>query len=180
MRRTMGSLNYMVQELVGLGCLEEALEQITDFTKDEIYEWIENLYESDLFDLIHDAVDIDIHEMVSLDYVYSGYTPTQVLEELSEIDTSDAYFSEYSRESNDDIWELINEDQREVAEGLYSRDIRFCNGDLDEIFAQEQWLVEKVKERYLIYDKARELFEMALDENPQEVLTALWNMKAEA
>lgn len=168
-----------VKECVGLGDLQKAMALIEESTKEEIVEWLDLMSERDLYEFIHEYVDDDIHQMDDLDRVFDWMTVTEVLENLDNIDTSDAYFSEDSRLSDDDIWQLTNKTKKGVAKALYDGDYDFDHYELDEIMRDEEELVRRVTEEYKINDKARALFEKALEDDPKELLAVLWNMRAD-
>ena len=168
----------LVMDCVKSGDMGYAEKEIRVYCIDLTEEYIDSLSEDDLLELFED--EYDIHPMSELDNVFRHLSVTEVLEELSNIDLSNNYFTEggYREvESGDDPWELIGAEKREVAESLFDGEIYWEDPEMDEIKEKYDALICEVMSKMEIYRKAKRLFEIAMDKDPSAVIATLWNME---
>lgn len=164
--------------------LEEAIDKLTSDTLDELEEWVENMDEYELFELIQSEYNEDIHRMDELDNVFDYMKPTEVLEELSDIDLSCEYFDADNRESFDDLFDYLNLSAHDIAEKILNGDIDvFCYysySDAADIMRDYDLLRDMIEYEFNYARKRKEnaekLFKMAMEKNPDEVIALLWNM----
>ena len=154
--------------------LEAAIEQIKSDTVEAIYNWIEDMNEYDAFDFVSSFNDY-IHRMDDLDDVFCYMGATEVLEELSNIDLGEDFFNEDTKESGDNVWYVADESMNDAAERLHDGDLEWDDWKLEEIFDEERELIAEVTKRFKVFDQAKALFDKMMAENPEEVLTILWN-----
>jgi hypothetical protein len=136
---------------------------------------LEDMYEEDLFEILHELND-DFYRMEDLDSVYSTLTATEVLEELTWVDIHDDYFNSNREISGNDMWEVSGYDIEEQAESLLSGELDYNHDEIDDLISEYNDKVITLKARYAYYENAKQLFEVAMKENPDEVIALLWNM----
>lgn len=166
-----------VEELIAQGDIDYAEKELRNYIRDEMEEYLTELDDRDLIELLGDEE--DIHLMQDLDDVFRHYSPSEVLEELRNIELCDEYFNGNTKTSANDIWDLTEyTTARDVAEGILDEDIYWCDPVAERIREKSEEMLEKVKEGIEIYKKARLMFEKVLAnaDDPNEVLMMLWNM----
>ena len=135
------SMNEFVEHCVKLGRLNQAREEVIEYTKECIGNHLDNLDDRDLFTLLHDCFDDNLHTMDELDDVFEDFRKNRV--EKDNIAEDEVDYDDY---------------------------------EIDLIMEQHENIIDRVEAAYKIYDKAKELFDMALKRDPQELVTVLWNM----
>lgn len=166
-----------VQELAKAGDMDKARERIKDHCTFKVMAMIDDMREDDLIELLSDSY--NVHEMSELDTEFRYLTPTEVLEQLSDINTGDSFFNSETCESGDDICEVAGVDKDEVAREILDGDIYWDGYELDEITELEDELLREVQKKMEEYEKVKKLFDMAMDKEPTEVMNVLWNMYQE-
>lgn len=169
----------MVKGYMEIGNLEDALLEIEKDTKDRIGDYIDEMRDYELFEMIRDNFDEDIHPMDELDDVYSDWSVTDILERLTDIDTGDDYFTEDGDRSSCDIWDLLSCTRDYIVKSIYNRETDICDRYIDEILEDEEWLKRTVTDKYKFYERAEELFKKAMASDPKAVVSVLWNMMGE-
>ena len=167
----MNTLNYYLESET----LEVALNKLSRDFKIQIENIIRNADEYDVFDVLKGYDSDCIYDMDDLDDEFYDYTVTEVLEELSDIDTYDKYFNKDRRRSGDNVFEVSDVDS-------YTLACYVADEELDGIWIFEDAFYEmrELKNKIIIkFNKvklARELFEKRLAEDDvDELINTLWN-----
>ena len=173
------SMSEFVAHCVRLGNIHAAIEEVIEYTKECIGNHLDNLDDRDLFTLLHDSFDDNLHTMDELDDVFEEYTVTKVLEELGNIEPWHDYFHAESKRSSNDLWSLVDFYMDKVVDDIFEDEVDYDDYEIDLIMEEHEDIVDRVRAAYKIYDKAKGLFNMALKKDPQELITVLWNMNQE-
>lgn len=168
-------LQELVNDFTKGNTKNTAIDELTRYTRSKIQDYLDDLDEYDLVELLQEANE-DFHKMDELDDVFDYMSVTEVLEELSDIDLCDEYFNADDKTSGNDMWEVAEIDDYELARQLFDGDICWEEYDFYDIMDEYEQVYAAIIEHYAIFDKAKALFEQAMAEDPQAVLTALWNM----
>ena len=116
-----------------------------------------------------------VHSMDELDDVFSSLSATEILEQLSNINTSDAYFNERELTSGDNIWEVSGMTSYDMAEWILDEDA--VEGTCGEIVYEFSHIEEQIEAYYDRINIAKKLFEQCLKAyGVDEIISTLWNM----
>ena len=74
------------------------------------------------------------------------------------------------------MWNLVDFYMDKVVDDIFEDEVDYDDYEIDLIMEQHENIIDRVEAAYKIYDKAKELFDMALKRDPQELVTVLWNM----
>ena len=157
----------------------EALDELESDMRYEVLEYVEQMNDDDLLTLLQDNYCGDLHKMDELDNTFDYMTVTEVLEELKYIDTCHCYFNADTKQSSDDLWELSDVDSSYVSKALWNYDIEWDDDDLSSIFCKYDLIAEGIREYFKFREKAEALFDQLFMEDPEAVVTALWNINRE-
>lgn len=162
----------LVMDLCYAGSMMVAQKEIMDYCLDLIEEELDELDERELLDLI--GMEDNIHPMEELDDVFCDMTVTEVLEDLCNIDLSHEWFSSDEKVSSNDIWRLLDDTEREIAQRLLDGEIDHGYDSIDRICEKGVELLNVVEAQMPMYQKAKSLFKKALEEDPEAVVNVLW------
>lgn len=168
-------MQELVKEFTQNNTRNAAIEALDSYIKGEIENYIDHLDGYDLYDLLQEANE-DFHRMDELDDVFEYMSVTEVLEELSEIDISDEYFNADTKTSGNNEWDVADMYESELVKQLFDGDIDWDDDDFNEIMYDYETLYSALRNYYDVFDKAKALFEQAMSQDPQAVLSVLWNM----
>ena len=154
---------------------EDALRDISRKAKEEVRDWVNDLSESELFDLMSEF-DCEIHRIDEFDDVFRHMRPSEVLRELGDMDLDCDYFSSRTLDTGNEIWDVSQVDAYEVVDSLYTREIYWEDYKLIDIFEDEEYLTLRVKELFAQYELAKAVFDKAFMDDPQATIAALWNL----
>ena len=152
-----------------------AYEQIKDDAIEELQEALENMNDYYLFDIIN-SLDSDVCEMESLDDEYEYMTVTEIIDKLGWVDTGCNYFNKDKEKCSDDLFEVADTDAECVARRVWEGSFDYDSSELDDIVSNAGDIQCEVKKMFEVYTKAEELFRLAMEKNPSEVIALLWNM----
>ena len=171
-------IQELVKEFTQDNTRNSAISALESYTRDRIEDYIDKLCSYDLEELLKEANE-DFHKMDELDEVFEYMTVTEVLEELSNIDPSDEYFNADNKISGNNEWDIADVYESEVVKQLFEGDICWEDYDFNEIMNDYETLYAAIDEYYNVFNKAKALFEQAMAQDPQAVLSVLWNMNAQ-
>lgn len=171
-------IQELVKEFTQNKTHNAAIEALESYTRDEIETYIDGLNCWELCDLLQEA-NSDFHKMDELDDVFEYMTVTEVLEELKDIDTCNEYFNAATKCSGNNEWDIADMYESELVKKLFNGDIDWDEYSFNEIMSEYEDLYAAIDEHYKVFEKAKALFEQLLIEDPQAVITALWNINME-
>lgn len=177
----MRELNYYVAMLMD-STLEFVKSKVESHAICDMAELISEYDEQDLFEFLKEnnceCVE-GIHPMDELDDVFDYMSPTEVLEELSDIDLCDDWFNEYSKTSSDDLEDVLDIDAMDIAKDIYNEVIEIDDDDFVDIYEDAQWIIKQLEKKDKKIKTAKALLESAIaNDNVDEVINALWNVNA--
>ena len=158
--------------------LDEAMELVESYTINAIENWLDNLDEDILFDILTEY-NGDLHQMDDVDTALDFLTVTEILTQMQDFDIDDDYFNSDTLESGNDLWDVSHCDIGEIARNLYNDYTQFGEHAvrLKAIFEQESEMKAIVNRKFNLYSEAKKLFDMVMENcNPQEVIAALWSL----
>ena len=153
---------------------EQAIAQANTDAMIEIADRLRDIDEWELYTNIFKEYNEDlVHEMSELDDVFESLTPTEILEQLTDIHLSDNYFNGRTLTSGNDIWEVAEITAYELADWVLENDIEGFEDILEELDVT----TDRIHAYYQKFDVARKLFEQRLElEGVEAVINTLWNM----
>lgn len=160
--------------------IDEAMSVLEEELVEKIEDTILSEDDEDMLLKISDELGLEIYSMSDLDDVYNHLSPTEVLEELNQINLGDAFFNAEDAESSDNFWDLLprNYSSKDVVEAIIERDITISA--LDEVMDRYEEVKEDIRKFYEDQERkqkkieiARKLFEQMLDDNVDKVIALL-------
>jgi len=153
-----------------------ALQELKDDAFDDVRAWLEDLDEYTLYWLLHEIND-EFYQMDDLNDVYDCLTPKEIINDIAVwIDTSDEYFNASTERSGDDPWSVSGLQIDRVAEGILNGKYTCNDEELESILDEYNELRIAINQKFRYYRQAKTLFDMAMETNPEETITILWNM----
>lgn len=175
----MRETNYYVSLLVNES-LEVAVARVKRDAISDIEDIVANYDEQDLYELLEGTDYVDgIHPMDEFDDVFEGYSAREALEELTDIDLSDDWFNEYSKESSRDLVDALGASAHDIAKDIYNEDLEIDDDDCFDVYEEAQEIIDELEIRAKKINLAKALLENAvMNDNVDEAINVLWNMNA--
>lgn len=171
----MRSAKEYFEEFRNNGGYQAACEQIKNDAIEELQETLDDMDDYDLFDIVN-SYNSDVLRMEDLDDEYSDMTVTEILNSLGWVDTSYKYFNRDREECDDDLFTIAGIDSGYIARRVWEGSFDYYSSELDDIVHNAEDIEIEVGKMFEVYTKAKEMFDLAMSRNPEEVVAMLWNM----
>lgn len=167
----MNNFNYYLQ-------LEDGLEEAREDAINEIADILEVMPDCDQISIINDYQSrYEIHRMDELDDVFRSWTPTEILDDLRDIDLNDGYFDSNGYfSSGDDPFEVANTSTEEIAKKILEGDGEIYD-DINDVMTEYDTIVYKFNLIEKKRELAKELIDMADITELDEIVNLLWTRK---